>query len=488
MQLALAGGFAVLVAVAARVPLLGLPLTTDEGGYAEVARLWARGATLYDDVWVDRPQGLILVFRGLLHMGDPVLAMRIAALAAAAALALLVMAIGVRVAGVRAGVAAGLLAAAAGGSPFFEAFTLSGELLAAVPAALSILAFAVYVDARRARWLVLAGLAAGCGLMLKQSALDPVLAIAGVLVWTRRRAALRPVALFGSAVAAPIVLCALSATSVGAWWYAVAGYRQDGDSLLTGGLDYRLTLLLFSLPALVYGLLFPAVAGALGWRASPLVVRLWIVGAAVGVLGGGNFHPHYYTQLIAPLAIAAGVFVDRLLAAGVARRPLAATAFAAAAAVALATNVPVYFQDREQQVETIYHRSRLLVHEWSARYVADHATVADRVLVIPEGPNVHYAADRDPVLPYLWAANVRTIPGALGLARAAVERREARLVVLVRPASVLDSSGRLGESLRRNYRTVARRGSARVLVRRPPTGSPTSRMVRFSPSGGGGTS
>src|SRR5205085_11290445 len=58
-------GFAVVM----RVPFWGTPLTSDEGGYAEVARLWEHSGTLYRDVWVDRPQGLILIFRAILHLG-----------------------------------------------------------------------------------------------------------------------------------------------------------------------------------------------------------------------------------------------------------------------------------------------------------------------------------------------------------------------------------------------------------------------------------
>ena len=59
-----------------RLPFFDAPLTADEGGYAEAARLWGRGATLYRDIWVDRPQGLILVFRGVapardVDRGDP---------------------------------------------------------------------------------------------------------------------------------------------------------------------------------------------------------------------------------------------------------------------------------------------------------------------------------------------------------------------------------------------------------------------------------
>ncbi len=61
---------AVALAVLLRLPFFDAPLTADEGGYAEAARLWERGATLYRDVWVDRPQGLLLVFRGVLELGS----------------------------------------------------------------------------------------------------------------------------------------------------------------------------------------------------------------------------------------------------------------------------------------------------------------------------------------------------------------------------------------------------------------------------------
>src|SRR5438876_2019577 len=48
------GATAALLAVTLRVPFWGAPLTADEGGYAEAARLWSRGWQLYTDVWVDR--------------------------------------------------------------------------------------------------------------------------------------------------------------------------------------------------------------------------------------------------------------------------------------------------------------------------------------------------------------------------------------------------------------------------------------------------
>ena len=54
-----------------RLRFLNVPLSVDEAGYGQVTRLWARGFALYGDVaWVDRPQGLLGLYRLALMFGD----------------------------------------------------------------------------------------------------------------------------------------------------------------------------------------------------------------------------------------------------------------------------------------------------------------------------------------------------------------------------------------------------------------------------------
>ena len=54
---------AALASFVLHLPFLTTPLSVDEGGYGYVAHWWASGADLYGDVWVDRPQGLLLLYR-----------------------------------------------------------------------------------------------------------------------------------------------------------------------------------------------------------------------------------------------------------------------------------------------------------------------------------------------------------------------------------------------------------------------------------------
>src|SRR5204863_502398 len=82
------------------------------------------------------------------------------------------------------------------------------------------------------------------------------------------------------------------------WLYAVVGYRFHGDSIATGSVPGRAHQLWLSLPPAGKALGVLALLAAAGWRSSPLLARIWLGAAVLGVLGGGNFHPHYYLQLV----------------------------------------------------------------------------------------------------------------------------------------------------------------------------------------------
>lgn len=445
-----AAGLAVLV----RLPFFGAPLTADEGGYAEAARLWDRGATLYRDVWVDRPQGLVLIFRAVLQVGTSTDAIRAAAALAAAISVLATMLLAFRLTRLRTtALACGLLMATAGASPFLESFTLAGELLASLAAILSLLAFAAFLRSRAPAWLVLAGLASGCAVMIKQSGFDAALAIVVYLGWTERRRAARPVAVLIAAAATPVVAGLLAAVSVHRWWFAVVGYRGSGDSIVTGSFVHRLDLLQQSLPAAAKGLGLLVLMAALGWRISPLVIRLWLGAAVLGVVGGGNFHFHYYLQLVPPLAILAGAGLERLFARP---RALLAAGYAAVAIATIVVTAPLMLDDARAQAKAIWPHDPHLQHDAAVvRYVRAHTHPGERILVLWAAADVYYLADRPPAIPYMWFRNIQAVPGALRDAHQALARRRAALVIESQSPDSADPSGRTRALLTSGYRRVA---------------------------------
>lgn len=430
------------------MPFLGLPLTADEGGYAEIARLWGRGHSLYGELFVDRPQGLLLVYRALLGLGaDSTVTLRAAAagigVATVVALAFFVTRVGGRINGA----VAALLLGTAGASPFVESFTLSGELLASFVAVVALVVFAGFLRDGRLVWAAGAGVLCGCAVLVKQSALDAGVALVLWLAWTRRWRALAVVV---ACAAVPIVVAALSASSVHGWWEAVVAYRGQGDSLLTGSLGGRLHAFWQTAPALAVALGPLALLAAAGFRRAPLLLRLWLLGAALGVLGGGNFHAHYYVQLAAPLAA--------LAAFGLAR--VGTRAVAAVALLAVGAALALALAPRSTQTRLVWpHDPHLRYDAGVARLIRGTVPEGQPIAVTWGDASLYLLASRAPAVRMLWYRNAQSIPGAAAR-DIGVVKRGVPLVVALQPA--LRAYPALRAVLRCEYRPVRVAGPLRV--------------------------
>jgi len=455
-----------LLAVLARLPFLHTPLTADEGGYAEVARLWSHGAVLYQGAWVDRPQGLLIIFRAMLHVdGGSAEALRALAAIAGALVVAVTMVVTARLAGRIPATIAGLAMATVGAAPFIESFTLSGELLASFFAVASLLAFVLYLERSAPGWLIAAGLLTGCAVLVKQSAFDAGAAAAVYLVWTRRRGGIAPAAALVAGAFVPVVIAAATAQSFHDWWYAMVTYRDQADSILTGSFHARLDQARQSLPAAERGLGVLALLALAGWRRWPLLGVLWLGFAALAVLGGGNFHNHYYQQMVPPLALLAGIGGAEVVRR---RRP----AWAAVVAVALAATVfvtaPLWFDSPNVQARTIFPDDPHLQTDAAVvRYVRAHTRPGRRIFVMWAAADIYYLSGRDPSFRYMWFRNIQAIPGALGQARRMLAgARPPALVVGINSPASMDPSGRTQRILDTRFRKVATVGGVPIYAPR----------------------
>ncbi|HZX55359.1 MAG TPA: hypothetical protein VFE86_11805, partial [Ilumatobacteraceae bacterium] len=231
---------AAVVSIALRARFLVTPLTSDEGGYLAVARAWASGKTLYGQAWVDRPQGLLVLFRvwDALTGGSPA-AIRAMAILFGAAAVFAVAYVAFAIAGPRAAAAGGLIVAVASSNARIEGFIANGELLAGTLSAAGVAASCAYLLRHgRLRWLFIGGALCGCAVSLKQSGFDGFLAVmvcigAGALTRERNwRQVAREAGVCVAGFASVLGLLLLHGIVVGfrAWWYAVAGYRLSGPN------------------------------------------------------------------------------------------------------------------------------------------------------------------------------------------------------------------------------------------------------------------
>src|SRR5262249_37701674 len=177
-----------------------------------------------------------------------------------------------------------------------------------------------------------------------------------------------------------------------------------------------------SLPEAAKALGLLAVLTAIGWRGAPLIARLWLVAAAVGVLGGGNFHDHYYVQLAPPLSLLGAIGLRRLLSQ---RRRVVLALCAAAALATFVLTVPLWNPSDSAQARAIWPNDPHLAHAAAvAAYVRAHTRPGERIFTLWAAADVYYLADRRPAVRYVWYRNIQAIPGALPAARAAPARRQ----------------------------------------------------------------
>jgi hypothetical protein len=416
-------GVAVATALV-RVPFMG-SLGPDEGGYAYVASRWQHGQALYRSLWIDRPQALLLVYRALITIDYAVWAIRLGAVLAGVAVALLLIPIGQLVASRTVGLLAAVLYAFVGIGPRIEGYTFNGELAAAVPSTAAVAAGLVAWRRESSRWFVFAGALGGCALLMKQSGFDGLVVVL-VLGASGANSGRRLVAAAAGA-AVPIGASLIGGLTGG--WHS---YWSDlvASHVGSANLDVRLSRLGASLPGVTRDLLPLALVAIIGaWRvrgsAPGRGALAWLVAALVAVNVGGLYWPHYYVQLLPPLALLAGAGLARLSA----PRAWAAAAVLVFPALFFVGNVvasPDTKSDRLVKYAIGFDNDAAIAH-----YVHSHSRPRDLVYAYDSRADFYFLAQRRAAFPYLWAHPLQQVPGA----RAALERtlsgaRRPRFVVL----------------------------------------------------------
>ena len=319
-------GVAVALSVALRLPQLRGDIYVDEAEYAHIARQWAHGARLYRDVSLDRPQLLLVLFRGLNRLGYlSSVPLRGFMMAWGAALIVAVAWL-VRTAGGswRAVAATSLLLAWFSSSKFFDGQFVNGELLAALPSVLCLcVGLTAFRRSRRTALLVAAGLLGGVAVLFKQSGID---GFAALCLWTvfggrpmtkvsdRAKDACRLVGGFGVAIG----IAAVHGATLGfsAWVHAMVGARLDqAGSSGSAGLADRLVTSLNDYGPYAVGLAAGVILAAIHLRRTSATTPLlwtWLAMGGAAFLAGGGYSRHYYQALFPAACTLCGLAIDRL--------------------------------------------------------------------------------------------------------------------------------------------------------------------------------
>jgi 4-amino-4-deoxy-L-arabinose transferase-like glycosyltransferase len=439
---------AVATAIVIRLPLLGVPLDADEGGYAYLARRWAGGGRLYGSVWVDRPQALMLSYRFVTGLGSAPALIRLAAIALAVILLLGVAAAAGALAGRSAGLIAAFLVAVVGAAPHLQGFMFNGELAAGAFSAWAV-ACALLSRNRGDRWLLLAGACGAVAVLMKQSGFDGlVTALVIALVLDRIRAA--ALVLAGAVLPIGLALLHAALTSWQDWWFAVVGYRLQTSAGSRGGISGRWHNLTAGLPHLWPDLVPLGLLGAAGliWCIAQRnwLPVCWLATATAGFAGGVFFFPHYWMQLVGPLCL-----LGALALAAIPRRAAVALTVLACLPACWWT-VGAVAMSRDHRDRLAVPDGRLLANRDISPWLRSHAAPGDQLYAFVSSADLYYSTGLHTDFRYLWQANLEAIPSAVGTLRGylAGPDRPQWVVLYAQPAAI-DPSGAIAATLATEY-------------------------------------
>ena len=450
------------------IPFLSTPLSVDEGGYGYVAQWWARGADLYGDVWVDRPQGLLLLYRGAIDLpGSARLDIRLMATLWSCAIAVVLGLLITQVAGRRAGAAAALLSGLLSTAPVIEGFAANGELMATLPALVALALTARWQLRGGLRLMLIAGLFAGAGVLVKQSGYDGGLAaglwllLAAWRGWRPAAEALRALGALALGVALIVGAAALHGALTGFhdWWFAVADYRLSVESVATGSVSYKFSLFTDSLRTagpvvgMLVALALPGLWLALR-RPETALLAIWFVLSLSGFALGGLFHGHYYVGPLTPLCALAAL----TLAVVPPRIGLALGLLTLALPIYKAW--PSYTTSSADARSLASSSDSRIVHDGAVgRYLNAHTGPKDTIYAMYADASLYLAADRRSPYPYLWFLGIEHIPGALQRLRdtLAGPRAPRYIAVYQEPRMIDKTTGpdSIKATLHRRYRHTA---------------------------------
>ncbi len=481
---------AVVVSVLARLRMVSTPLTGDEGGYIAVARVWSHSGTLYRDAWIDRPQGLLVIYRMWDWLtGNSTASVRMMAILFGIVMVASVASAVTSLAGRAAGVAAALIVAVTSSSPALEGHVANGELLGGAIACAGLAVGCRAMRTGRWSWLfVVSGLLGGAAISVKQSGFEGLVAVGALLVaatiarWRSIASTILALGGLAGGALAVLGLCALHGTvTVGfsRWWYSFGGYRLEGRSALEGPNWDRYHDTANIARPMVVPLLIVIAAGAICGTVvavrrmtqlrrhpgapSPAFVccAAWLVSAVLAFAMGGQFYRHYWVTLTPSMAALGAVVLARLP-----RPRLTYLVVVALLVPAAISTMRVITTDDADIFMVSSDDVRGERNEAVVAWFDTHREPGDQLYVLCASAAVYAMAHTDPPYPYLWSDNVVKARGAQQALRDLFASDDApRFVARYQRFATCDPSGELEQLINRRYRVAGNADTVAMLER-----------------------
>jgi len=408
-----------------RLRLLNTPLERDEGEYAYAGQLILQGVPPYQLAYNMKLPGTYGAYALILALfGQSAIAVHLGLLLVNAATILLVFALGRRLFGNLAGIAAAAGYAILSITPSVYGTAAHATHFVVLPA-LAGAYLLLLAGERNKGWLyVSSGVLLGLAFVMKQHGAVFVLFGLLYLLIARWRSGLqqvlRPMALLGGGAALPFALTCLILLGAGVFqrfWFWTFSYAREYVSeapLASAWSTFATEFAAVAAPTKLLWLLGAIGAAAIardrGRRPQMLFIGLFLACSALGVCVGFYFRPHYFILVLPAVAILIGAAVGTLAEFLASRRFPAAAAFGLPAlllALALAPTLvaegrPLFQLTPDQFSRETYGNNPFLEAREIGRYLTEHAAPDARIAVVGSEPEIYFYSRRKSATGFIY--------------------------------------------------------------------------------------
>ena len=413
-----------IIAIAIRIRLLGIPLERDEGEYAYAGQLMLQGIPSYKLAYSMKFPGTATCYALMMSIfGQTIIGIHIGLLLVNVTTVVLIFFLGRRLLDPTAGFVAAATYSVLSTGPYILGLASHATHFVLLPVLAGVLILIRDGARRTALGIFFSGLLFGLGLLMKQSAIFLISFGATYLLFRdiRDRLGLKTAVLrnliFGSAAMFPLgVICLLlySANVFGKFWFWTIDYARQyvsEDSLLKAGENF-----ISSVPGVIgsnWTLWALAGIGLLvglssrRTRATTYFLSAFLAFSTVALASGPYFRNHYFILVLPALSLLAGVAVSNLC-----RFSGSYPGFVQATPILLlcgALGWPVYrtrtifFRLSPVEVcQTIYSGNPFVEAISVAKYIHDRTNPADRIAVLGSEPEIYFYAQRHSATGYIY--------------------------------------------------------------------------------------
>jgi 4-amino-4-deoxy-L-arabinose transferase-like glycosyltransferase len=437
-----------------RLPYLQVPLERDEGGYAYIAWRMEQGELPYRDIFDNKPPLIyfiyLLIFKvfgyslGAIHFFLMIWVLAEAVLLyffcrqlfPEPAIALIAAAI------------FSLLA----GEPGVFGCSANTEIFMLLPIIGSYIFLLKHEEGQRVKWLVICGLLNGIAFMIKPVGLYN---FAGIIIYLSYKAfkecglkclAKKILFLAAGFILMPALLFVYfwSQGAAAEFIYGTFGYNLDYLAVGGSWLDQEVIMTFwrrfsFILRSDLFFWLICLYAFVSGYRTEKKIFVLlsaWLVMSSLGVAAGKRFFPHYFLQLMPPVAIGAAWGLRRLFDSK--SLALKLSLISLVIFVPLQGNYQYLFKYTPEEISTkIYTVNPFVEARPIAAYVAAQTSPYDTIAILGSEPEILYYARRKSASKYiyfhhiLWRKDPAEVLAAQHEAVREIENNRPRYIIAV---------------------------------------------------------